>query len=109
MHPAYSSVYLFHAATMSITTAFLNDTLPSSVPKLDATGLNWAVFSLHFEDAIQAKGFWGHFSDIIPSPSPAVPSAPTAKELTAIKKWEKDEHLARSLTQKLLDSALMHV
>jgi hypothetical protein len=37
-------------------------------------------------------------------------SAPTADELAAIKKWEKDECSARSLlTQKLPDSALMRI
>ena len=46
---------LSHTATMSVATASINDTLPSSIPKLDATGLNWAIFSLHFEDAVQAK------------------------------------------------------
>ena len=92
---------------MSVTTASLNDTLPSSVPKL---GLNWAIFSVCFEDTIQAEGFWGHFSGTTPSPTPAVPSAPTAEELAVIEMWEKDECLARSLlTQKLLDSAFMCV
>ena len=74
---------------MSVATTSLNDTLPSSVPKLDATGLNWTIFSLHFEDAVQAKGFWGHFSGTTPSPSPALQSAPTAEERAAIEKWEK--------------------
>jgi len=93
---------------MSVTTASLNDTLPSSVPKLDANGLNWAIFSIHFEDTIQAKGFWGHFSGTTPCPTAAIESAPTAEELATIEKWEKDERLARSLlTQKLPDSALM--
>jgi len=93
---------------MSIATASLNDTLPSSVPKLDADGLNWAIFSIRFEDAVQAKGFWGHFSSTTPRPTATIESAPTAKELAAIEKWDKDEHSARSLlTQKLPDSALM--
>ncbi|KIJ91986.1 hypothetical protein K443DRAFT_13950 [Laccaria amethystina LaAM-08-1] len=74
---------------MSVATASLNDTLPSSIPKLDATGLNWAVFSLRFEDAVQAKGFWGHFSGTTPCPTATIESAPTADELAAIEKWEK--------------------
>jgi len=45
---------------MSITTS-LSDSLPSSIPKLDASGLNWAIFSVCFQDAIEAKGFWSHF------------------------------------------------
>jgi len=103
-------VYPSHAATMSITTTSLNDTLPSSVPKLNADGLNWAIFSICFEDAVQVKGFWGHFSGTTPHPTASIKSAPTAEELAAIKKWDKDEHSARSLlTQKLPDSALMHI
>jgi len=35
--------------------------LSSSVPKLDALGTNRAVFYMHFKDAIDAKGYWGHF------------------------------------------------
>jgi hypothetical protein len=83
--------------------------LPStSIPKLDATGLNWAVFSLRFEDSVQGKGFWGHFSGTTPCPTATIESAPTADELAAIENWEKDESSARSLlTQKLPDSALM--
>ena len=89
---------------------FFQHTLPSSIYKLDATGLNWAVFCLHFEDTVQVKGFGGHFSGTTPSPTHAVPSAPTAEELAALKKWEKDKCLPRSLlTQKLPDSALMCV
>jgi hypothetical protein len=94
---------------MSTTTTSLNDILPSNVPKLDANGLNWAVFSLRFEDAVQAKGFWGHFDGTSLCPTAAA-SAPTPDELAAIEKWEKDEHSSRSLlTQKLPDSALMRI
>lgn len=25
------------------------------------TGLNWTAFSIHFQEAIEVKGFWGHF------------------------------------------------
>jgi hypothetical protein len=46
---------------MSTTALTTTDILPSSVPKLLLTGLNWTAFSMHFKDAIQAKGLWGHF------------------------------------------------
>ena len=52
---------------MSTATA-LADTLPSSIPKLEATSLNWAIFSLHFQDAVEAKGYWGHFNGTTPWP-----------------------------------------
>ncbi|KAF8197360.1 hypothetical protein BJ912DRAFT_1078178 [Pholiota molesta] len=44
----------------------LSDTLPSSIPKLDATGMNWAIFSMCFQDAVEVKGFWDHFDGSSP-------------------------------------------
>jgi hypothetical protein len=46
---------------MSSATTLLSDLLPSSIPKLDSTGLKWAIFSVCFQDAVKVKGFWGHF------------------------------------------------
>ena len=94
---------------MSTSTA-LADQLPGSIPKLDSSGMNWAVFSLRFQDAVEAKGFWGHFDGTEPKPTPGIPSAITADERTAIAAWEKDERSAKSLlTQKLPDSTLIRV
>ena len=56
---------------MSITTTSLSDSLPSSVPKLDASGLNWAIFSVRFMDAVEVKGFWSHFDGTSKRPSDA--------------------------------------
>ena len=94
---------------MSISTATaLADTLPSSVPKLDATGLNWAIFSLCFQDAVEAKGYWGHFDGTTPQPELVVTA--TADNSAAIAQWDKDERSAKSLlTQKIPDSALMRI
>ena len=61
-------------STTGTTATALADTLPSSIPKLDASGLNWAIFSLRFQDAVEAKGYWGHFDGTTPRP---VPTAPT--------------------------------
>ena len=92
---------------MSSTTA-LADTLPSSIPKLDATGMNWVIFLLHFQDTVEAKGYWGHFDGTGPRPEPTATA--TAEDAAAILQWDKDEHSAKSLlTQKLPDSALMHI
>ena len=83
---------------MSITTASLSDSLPSSIPKLDATGINWAIFAVRFQDAVEAKGFWGHFDGSIPRPTPAA----TADEMAAMQQWDKDERSSKSLlTQKI--------
>ena len=106
---------------MSITTTLLSDSLPSSIPKLDASGLNWAIFSVRFQDAIEAKGFWSHFDGTGSRPSAdsvsttdadgkVTVSPPSETDLAAVDKWDKDEHSAKSLlTQKILDSTLMRV
>jgi len=115
----------------SVTATSLADTLPSSVPKLDASGLNWAIFSLRFQDAVEGKGYWGHFDgtskrpiapkpeDLLVTPETAaalvadapIPAAPSAEDLAAaISQWDKDERSAKSLlTQKIPDSALMRI
>ncbi|CAA7269926.1 unnamed protein product [Cyclocybe aegerita] len=112
---------------MSTATTSLSDTLPSSVPKLDASGLNWAIFAVQFQDAVEAKGFWGHFigtdprpvpvATPTPAPTPATVTAgavtvavvgaapptigatatPTVAEIAAMEKWDKDERAAKSL------------
>ena len=95
---------------MSMTTTSLSDTLPgpSSVPKLDATGVNWAIFSVRFQDAVEAKNFWGHFNGT--STCPALSNPPKTAETAAKTQWEKNERSAKSLlTQKISDSTLMRV
>ena len=101
---------------MSTAPTSLSDTLPSSIPKLDASGLNWAIFAVRFQDAVEAKGFWGHFTGDKVRPAagdtPADPKKPiTAEELAvAQRQWDKDELSAKSLlTQKIPDSTLMRV
>ena len=105
---------------MSVTTTSLSDSLPSSIPKLDASGLNWAIFSVRFQDAIEAKGFWSHFDGTgsrpniaqvsVTAPDGVVTSTPSTTDLAMAEKWDKDELSAKSLlTQKIPDSTLMRV
>jgi len=107
------------------TTTSLSDTLPSSVPKLDATGTNWAVFYVRFKDAIDAKGYWGHFDGSSTHPVFATPTVvlteaaettqtvlgtPGEEQQVKINQWEKNERSSRSLlTQKIPDSTLMKI
>ena len=90
---------------MSTTTATaLANTLLSSIPKLDASGMNWAILLLHFQDAVEAKGYWGHFDGTLPRPDPVATA--TAEDAATLAQWDKDEQLAKSLlTQKILDLA----
>ncbi len=94
----------------SVSLTALSDHLLTSIPCLDPSGLNWAIFSICFQDAMEAKGFWGHFDGTKPKPQPADAKNPTAEETAAINLWEKNERLAKSLLmQKLPDSALMWI
>ncbi|KAF8816940.1 hypothetical protein BYT27DRAFT_7058760, partial [Phlegmacium glaucopus] len=109
---------------MSATATSLSDTLPSSVPKLEMTGTNWAIFEIRFRDAVEAKGFWGHFDGqtkrpVLGTPAIMAPDGTTITpavgfslaELTAeTTLWEKDERSAKSLlNQKIPDSTLMRI
>jgi hypothetical protein len=59
-----------------------------------------------FEDAVDAKGFWGHFDGT--SALPTLSTPPTEQQLANKLQWEKDERSARSLlTQKLPDSTVV--
>jgi len=92
----------------TVITSSLSDTLPSTVPKLDAEGGNWAIFLVRFMDAVEAKGFWGHFDGT--SPVPVTTSEPTDAEKAAKTQWEKDERSAKTLlTQRLPDSTVMEI
>jgi len=92
---------------MSIITASLSDTLPLTVPLLNASGSNWAIFVFRFQDAVEAKGFWDHFDGSASRPI-AASATPTAAETIAMTQWDKDERSARSLlTQKLPDSTVV--
>ena len=82
--------------------------LPSSVSKLLLTGLNWTTFSIRFQEAIEAKGFWGHFDGT--SPKPTVSSPPAAGEQDALNQWTKDKHSAKALlTHCIPDSTLIRI
>jgi len=85
-----------------------SDSLPSTVPKLDPTGSNWAIFSIRFEEALSARDRWGHFDGTCAKPKESSPA--TQAELDAIAAWEKEERIARyMLSQKLPDSAVVRV
>lgn len=85
------------------------DILPSSVPKLMPMGMNWTAFSIRFEEAIDAKGLWGHFDGTTPRPVLAV-SPPTQTESDEMAKWDRDEKTVKALlTHQIPDSTLIHI
>ena len=92
----------------AVITSSLSDTLPSTVPKLNADGENWAIFYVRFMDAVEAKGFWGHFDGT--STLPVTTTDSSAADIAAKNQWEKDERSAKTLlTQRLPDSTVMEV
>ena len=85
---------------MSVTATSLSDSLPSSIPKLDPSGLNWAIFSVRFKDAVEAKGFCSHFEGTDSRPAAisitvtaaddtVTTTPPSAAELAAVEQWDK--------------------
>lgn len=92
------------AATHVTTTATaLADQLSSSVPRLDSSGKNWAIFSIRFQDAVEAKGFWGHFDGTEPCPQPATKDRPTPDESAACCVYEA-KSAQTELRSRFLDS-----
>jgi gag-polypeptide of LTR copia-type len=85
----------------------------NTVPKLESTSTNWAIFKICFCDAVEAKGFWGHFNGTSVRPVAIFVTAPngtTSIDNTPIDQWDKDERSAKSLlNQKIPDSTLMHI
>ena len=94
---------------MSSTTQNIpSDSLPSTVPKLNPTGSNWAIFSKCFEFALTTRNMWGHFDGTAPRPPYAQPAIQSQQE--QLDKWDKDERTALyMLTQKLPDSAVIRI
>ena len=83
-----------------------SDSLPSTVPKLDPTGTNWAIFSIHFEEALSTRGQWGHFDGSVKRPV-AQAKPPSKDEQEKIDEWDKEELTTHyMLSQKLPDSVV---
>ena len=99
---------LIHTTTdmTTLTTSSLSDTLSAVVPKLKVEGKD--IFFIWFMDAVEAKGFWGHFDRS--TLEPMLSSTPTEDEIKAKNQWDKDKRSAKTLlTQKLPDSTVMEI
>ncbi|OJA13051.1 hypothetical protein AZE42_11791 [Rhizopogon vesiculosus] len=101
---------------MSTTVPVTTDTLPSNVPKLDIKGANWAIFSLCFQIAVEAKELWKQFDRTTPrpigssmiAPDGTVTVSPPDPDTLAL--WVKSEGLAKHLlTQCIPDSTVLRV
>jgi hypothetical protein len=102
----------------------VSDILPATLPELDVSGDNWAIFELRFWTVVQGKGLWGHYDGTSPRPklpAPVVAQATTSPSQAAstaagvslpastpspsgvvvtpemVDVWERNENIARSL------------
>jgi hypothetical protein len=82
---------------MSTTLTALANSLPSDIPKLSSSGVNWAIFAFRFSSAVKAKGHWDHFDGKATAPQFADAAAPKSDELVAKSKWDKDKASAMNL------------
>ncbi|KAG1738092.1 uncharacterized protein EDB91DRAFT_1082853 [Suillus paluster] len=89
---------------------------PSQPIPSQAMFQNWAIFSLCFQIAIEAKELWRQFDGTTPRPVGASMTAPdgtvvvSSPDLDALAKWLKSENLAKhSLTQCIPNSTVLHV
>jgi len=81
-----------------------------NVPCLELSRLNWAIFSLRFQEAMEANRKWGHFDRSSERPASADPDKPTDKEKAAQVEWDQNEMVAKYLlTQRMPDSATVRL
>jgi hypothetical protein len=88
----------------------MNDPLPTSIPRLEPTGSNWAIFSMQFQEAMEANQKWSHFSGSPARPAPANASKATDEETKAMSDWDQEEVVTRYLlSQRLPNSTAVHL
>ena len=72
----------------------ISDPLPTSVPHLETNGSKWAIFSMRFQEAMEANNKWGQFDGTTTCPVPADTAKPTPDEVKAGAAWDQDENVA---------------
>ena len=88
--------------------AAVTDSLPITLPnvlRLEPSGVNWAIFTLCFQEAMKANQKWGHFNGSITRPIPANVAKPTNDKKTTMVNWDRSESVTLyMLSQCLPDS-----
>ena len=80
--------------------------LPSNIPHLEADGSNWAIFTMRFQEAMQATRCWSHFDGTSTTPTAKDPNKPTDVEKKEIEAWEHDDTAARYLLSQRLPNTI---
>src|SRR6266404_9315793 len=90
--------------------ATISDPLPTTLPRLEPTGSNWAIFSMRFQEAMEANQKWRHFDGTSARPVPVDDKNPTDVEAKAMAAWDQDETVTHYLlSQRLPDSTTASV
>ena len=84
-------------------------TIPN-VLHLEPSGSNWAIFSLRFQEAMEANRKWGHFNGLSKHPTSVDPDKPTDEEKATQVDWDQNEMVAKYLlTQCMPDSTAVRL
>ena len=54
--------------------------LPANIPHLEPNSVNWAIFSMRFQEAMQATHCWGYFDGTKSCPVPKDPKIRTTQQ-----------------------------
>jgi hypothetical protein len=84
--------------------------LPANISHLEPNGANWAIFKMHFSNAMKVTHQWGYFIGLKPCSKPADPDRPMTNKAKATKQWEYKDFVATYLlSQWLPDTTEMHL
>jgi phosphoribosylaminoimidazole-succinocarboxamide synthase len=87
-----------------------NDHLYGQIPLLNSEGNNWAIFSMHFMEAMDTTRYWGHFDGMNAHPVPADTAKPMSDKKEVMRSWDKEDKVVHQLlTQWLPDEVSMEV
>jgi hypothetical protein len=80
--------------------------LPSNIPCLEADGFNWAIFIMHFREAMQAICRWPYFEGTIPCPSSKNPAKVPDDKRKSVEDWEFEDLAVRYLLLQRLPNSI---
>ena len=84
--------------------------LPTNIPRLELDGSNWAIFSIRFQEAMEATDRWGYFDGSETRPVPVDALNITTAEQESMTKWDRNDRVARYLlSQRLPDSTAVRM
>jgi hypothetical protein len=80
-----------------LTSSSTMEQLPAYIPHLDPTGANWAIFCLHFRQAMIACHCWQYLDGTKARPVPKDEEKPTDTEATDLETWDHNDFMVQFL------------